>query len=117
MSGRFGPPSSMVVRVCGPQGGGLFEGAARLHRALTAFVDEDIETAKAIPVEDDEVDALFNQVYRELMTFIMQDAKTIERANWLLWVAHNLERIGDRATNLCERAIFISTGQLGDLNV
>jgi hypothetical protein len=44
-------------------------------------------------VEDDEVDALYNQIYRELMTFVIADPKTIERANWLLWVAHNLERV------------------------
>jgi phosphate transport system protein len=86
-----------------------------LHRALTAFVNEDAETARAIPREDDEVDALYNQVYRELMTFIIQDPKTIERANWLLWVAHNLERVADRVTNICERTVFIVTGELSEL--
>jgi len=65
------------------------KGVDMLHRALTAFINEDIETAKALPIEDDEVDALYNQIYRELMTFVIQDPKTIERANWLLWVAHN----------------------------
>ena len=87
-----------------------------LHRALTAFVNEDVEAAKAIPIEDDEVDALYNQVYRELMTFVISDAKTIERANWLLWVAHNLERVADRVTNICERTIFIATGELVEIN-
>jgi len=67
------------------------KGVDMLHRALTAFINEDLETAKTLPVEDDEVDALYNQIYRELMTFVIQDPKTIERANWLLWVAHNLE--------------------------
>src|SRR5687768_16161710 len=62
------------------------KGVDMLHRALTAFVNEDIETARQIPVEDDEVDALYNQVYRELMTFVISDPKTIVRANWLLWV-------------------------------
>ena len=88
-----------------------------LHRALTAFVNEDVEAAKAIPVEDDEVDALYNQVYRELMTFVISDPKTMERANWLLWVAHNLERVADRVTNICERTIFIATGELVEINV
>ena len=60
-------------------------GTDMLHRSLTAFVKEDIEAAKTIPAEDDEVDALYNQVYRELMLFIIQDPKSIERANWLLW--------------------------------
>ena len=88
------------------------KGVDMLHRALTAFVNEDVETAKKLPVEDDEVDALYNQIYRELMTFIIADPKTIERANWLLWVAHNLERFADRVTNICERTIFIVTGEL-----
>jgi phosphate transport system protein len=90
-------------------------GVDMLHRSLTAFVNEDVETAKAIPVEDDEVDALYNQVYRELMTFVIADPKTIERANWLLWVAHNLERFADRVTNICERAVFIVTGEMKEI--
>ena len=91
------------------------KGVDMLHRALTAFVNEDVETAKALPVEDDEVDALYNQIYRELMTFVIADPKTIERANWLLWVAHNLERFADRVTNICERTIFIATGELYEI--
>jgi len=86
-----------------------------LHRSLTAFVNEDVEAARSIPVEDDEVDGLYNQVYRELMTFVIQDPKTIERANWLLWVAHNLERVADRVTNICERTIFIATGEMAEI--
>ena len=91
-------------------------GADMLHRALTAFVNEDVAAARAIPPEDDLVDELYNQVYRELMTYIMADPKNIERANWLLWVAHNLERFADRVTNICERTIFIVTGELSELN-
>ena len=90
-------------------------GVDMLHRALSAFINEDVEAAKAIPVEDDEVDALYNQVYRELMLYIIQDPKSIERANWLLWVAHNLERVADRVTNICERTIFIATGEMGEI--
>jgi phosphate transport system protein len=86
-----------------------------LHRALTAFVNEDVEAARAIPQEDDEVDMLYLQVYRELMTFVIQDPKSIERANWLLWVAHNLERVADRVTNICERTIFIATGEMTEI--
>lgn len=86
-----------------------------LHRALTAFVNEDVEAAHAIPVEDDEVDMLYLQVYRELMTFVIQDPTSIERANWLLWVAHNLERVADRVTNICERTIFIATGEMTEI--
>ncbi len=87
------------------------KGADMLHRALTAFVNEDVETAKSIPAEDDEVDMLYDQIYRELMTYVMADARTIERANWLLWAAHNLERLADRVTNICERAVFAVTGE------
>ncbi len=86
-----------------------------LHRALTAFVNEDAESALAIPNEDDEVDALYNQIYRELMTFIIQDPKVIERANMLLWAAHNLERMADRVTNICERTIFTVTGEIKEI--
>ncbi|MEW6094123.1 MAG: PhoU domain-containing protein, partial [Chloroflexota bacterium] len=64
----------------------------------------------------DEVDQLYTQVYRELMTFVMADAKSIERANWLLWVAHNLERVADRVTNICERTIFIVTGEIKEID-
>ena len=87
------------------------KGTDMLHRALTAFVNEDAETARLIPPEDDEVDQLYEQVYRELMTYIIADPKSIERANWLLWAAHNLERFADRVTNICERTVFVATGE------
>lgn len=90
--------------------------ADTLHRALTAFVNEDVVAAREIPREDDQVDELYNQVYRELITYIIQDPKNIERANWLLWVAHNLERFSDRVANICERTIFTATGELRELS-
>ena len=91
------------------------KGSDMLHRALTAFVNEDVATARSIPAEDDEVDELYTQIYHELMMFVIQDPKTIERANWLLWVAHNLERLADRVSNICERTIFTATGELKEL--
>ena len=91
------------------------KGADMLHRSLTAFVNEDIETARRIPVEDDIVDGLYLQIYRELMTIVIADPTTIERANWLLWVAHNLERFADRVTNICERTVFVVTGELTEI--
>jgi phosphate transport system protein len=87
------------------------KGTSMLHRSLAAFVNEDAEIARLIPEEDDEVDQLYNQVYRELMTYIMADPSSIERANWLLWAAHNLERFADRVTNICERTLFVVTGE------
>jgi phosphate transport system protein len=89
---------------------------AMLHRALDAFVQRDVEMAQAIPTEDDEVDALYDQVYRELITYILADPRTIEQSNYLLWAAHNLERAADRVTNICERVVFTVTGELAELN-
>jgi len=91
------------------------KGVDMLHRALTAFITEDVEASRAIPPEDDEVDALYTQVYRELMTFVLADPRTIDRANYLLWTAHNLERVADRVTNICERTVFIATGEIKEI--
>jgi phosphate transport system protein len=88
-----------------------------LHRALEAFVNRDIELARALPREDDEVDDLYNQVYRELMTYVIADPRMIEQANFLLWAGHNLERAADRVTNICERVIFTVTGELVEMDV
>jgi len=88
-----------------------------LHRALDAFIQRDVDLARAIPAEDDEVDALYNQVYRELMTFIMSDPRHIDQANYLLWAAHNLERAADRVTNICERVVFTVTGEMAEMDV
>jgi phosphate transport system protein len=87
-----------------------------LHRALTAFVEKDAEAARAIPKEDDLVDQLYNQVYRELMTFMLADPTTIDQANHLLWVAHNLERVADRVVNICERIVFVVTGEFLEMD-
>jgi phosphate transport system protein len=87
-----------------------------LHRALQAFVQRDVALARAIPAEDEEVDQRYDQVYRELITYIMADPKTIQQANYLLWTAHNLERVADRVTNICERVVFTVTGELTELN-
>jgi phosphate transport system protein len=92
------------------------KGVDMLHRALTAFINEDVDSARLIPAEDDEVDGLYIQVYHELMLLVIQDAKAIERANWLLWVAHNLERVADRVTNICERTVFIVTGEIKEIS-
>jgi len=86
-----------------------------LKRSLDAFANRDAETAKKIPLEDDEVDNLYNQIYRELISFMVEDPRTITRATRLLWVAHNLERSGDRATNICERVVFIVTGKMEEI--
>jgi len=89
--------------------------ADMLHRALGAFIANDIETARNIPKEDNTVDALYNQVYRELLTFMIKDPSTIDNATYLLWVAHNLERTADRVTNICERILFVETGEMVEI--
>jgi phosphate transport system protein len=91
------------------------KGVDMLHRAIKAFVEQDADTARAIPEEDDYVDELYEQVYRELMVLIIQTPTAIQKANWLLWVAHNLERVSDRVTNICERTIFVVTGELKEI--
>jgi len=87
-----------------------------LHRALEAFTRRDAALARAIPAEDEEMDALYDQVYRELLTYIMADPHTINQATYLLWVAHNLERTADRVTNICERVVFTVTGEMMEMD-
>jgi len=93
------------------------KGRDMLTRALDAFVARDAEAAMAIAKEDDDVDALYDQTYRELLTYMLADPHTIDRATWLIWVAHKLERIADRVTNICERVIYEATGELLEINV
>ncbi|HUS70402.1 MAG TPA: phosphate signaling complex protein PhoU [Anaerolineae bacterium] len=88
-----------------------------LHQALEAFVRRDVELARTIPKQDDEVDALYNQVYRDLLALMMQNPRDIDRATYLLWVAHNLERTADRVANICERVIFMVTGEMVEMDV
>jgi phosphate transport system protein len=88
-----------------------------LNASLEAFKDRDTARARAICNQDDEVDALYDQVYRELLTFMVNDPATIERATFLTWVAHNLERIADRVTNICERVVYLVEGRIQELNV
>lgn len=86
-----------------------------LRRALLAFTDHDMVSARRVAAEDDAVDALYNQVYRELLTFMIGEPRTIQQATLLLWAAHNLERIGDRVTNICERVLFTETGRMQEI--
>ncbi|MCL0103685.1 phosphate signaling complex protein PhoU [Dehalococcoidia bacterium] len=86
-----------------------------LRRSLEAFINRDSEEAIRINAEDDEVDNLYDQVFRELLVFMMEDPRTITRATRLIWVAHNLERIADRVTNVCERVVFTVTGKMEEI--
>lgn len=88
-----------------------------LETELEAFVNRDVELARSLGDEDDEVDRLYDQVFRELLIFMMDDPRTITRATYLLWTAHNLERIADRAINIGERVVFLVTGKVEEHNV
>jgi phosphate transport system protein len=88
-----------------------------LMGSLEAFKNRDADRARSICDADDEVDALYDQVYRELLTYMLSDPRTIERATHLMWVAHNLERIADRVTNICERVVYLVEGRTEELNV
>jgi len=83
-----------------------------LHRALGAFINEDVNTAYRIPGEDDLVDELFRQILDKVVDNMIANPKMIDQYNSVMWVAHNIERMADRVTNICERTIFIATGEL-----
>jgi phosphate transport system protein len=85
-----------------------------LRQSLDAFLSEDIEQARAVAQHDDEVDQLYTEIFQELIEIIAADTTLITRAMFLLFAAHNLERIADRVTNICERVIFLSTGRLSE---
>ncbi|HHY96069.1 MAG TPA: phosphate signaling complex protein PhoU [Firmicutes bacterium] len=88
-----------------------------LKEALDAFVERDVQKARQVAQQDDEVDGLRSQVFRELLTYMMEDARNISRAMELILVTQHLERMGDHATNIAERIIYMVTGDLRDLNV
>ncbi|MHB9032564.1 MAG: phosphate signaling complex protein PhoU [Anaerolineae bacterium] len=87
-----------------------------LRRALNAYAHLDREEAQRVPALDDQVDALYNQVYRDLIAYIISNPEIMEQANMLMWVAHNLERAGDRAVNICERVIFVVSGRMEEFD-
>jgi len=92
------------------------KGVDMLHRAMTTFVAEDIQSAQAIILEDDVIDECYSRLYHEAIQSVLRDPRNIERANYVLWAAHNLERLGDRATNICERVVYIVTGERPELD-
>ncbi len=92
------------------------KGLDMLRRALQAFVHRDADTARSIPDEDDEIDDLYNNIYHELLQIMINDPHTVDRATYLLWAAHNLERLADRVTNICERIVFVVTGEMMELD-
>lgn len=88
-----------------------------LDKALTAFINEDSQTASQIPYEDDAVDQLYEDIYHLAVNLMMTEPQNVDHANLIMWVAHNLERLADRVTNICERTVFVATGELMELEV
>ncbi len=83
-----------------------------IERSITAWIERDVEEARQIHRDDDQVDELYHQVIRELVSIMIEDPSKITRCTHLIWIAHNLERIADRCTNICERIIFLVTGKM-----
>jgi len=83
-----------------------------LHRSITAFVDEDEHLAALIEKDDDLIDALYEQLYFEMMDYVVECPERLEQANYILWTGHNIERMADRVTHICKRTSFIKTGKM-----
>jgi phosphate transport system protein len=92
------------------------QATSMLRRSLDAFIERDVAAAERIAREDDQVDDLYQQVYRELLTLMLANPRTIDQATHLLWVAHNLERVADRVQNICERVVFVATGRMQEFS-
>ena len=86
-----------------------------LEKGVRAFVEQDVETARNLPNEDDKVDEIFNHITHELLNNMMEDRSLVPLANELQWAAHNIERMSDRVVNICERTIFVATGEMNEL--
>ena len=90
---------------------------AMLRNSLKAFIDHDVDMARQICDADDEVDRLQDSVYEDCIAAMIADPATIQRNTHLIWCAHNLERIADRCTNICERVIYTVTGHMQEINI
>ncbi len=116
--------SRLVLRMCDqpllkplvdiPQMAEIARDMMRL--SLDAYLKRDVALAERVVAQDEQINRLHEQVYQELLGYMMRDSHTIERATFLLWVSHNLERIGDRSKNICERAIYLVTGELKEFS-
>lgn len=87
-----------------------------LDESITAYIEQDADRARRVAIRDDDADDLYDQIFRELLTYMMEDPQVIARATHLLWAAHNVERIADRVTNICERVVYTATGELEELD-
>ena len=86
-------------------------GVDMIENSMKAYTNRNETSARMIHSQDDDIDDLYNQVYRELISFMIEKPHNITQCTYLLWVSHNLERIGDRVTNICERIIYLVSGE------
>ncbi len=93
------------------------QGRSMLDRAMKAFMDRDVAASKVICDEDDIVDALYDKCYGDLIQLMIADPSKVTDATYMIWAAHNLERIADRVTNIAERVVYMVTGKMHEMNV
>jgi phosphate transport system protein len=111
----LGPnPSLTVPAVIGEMGALTL---SMVHRTLAALDKRDVKAARALCREDDEIDSLYDRAYQELISTMVSDHRHITEATYMIWITHNLERVADRATNICERVVYLVTGRVEELNV
>lgn len=111
----LGPnPSLQVPAVIGEMGALT---TSMVHRTLAALGKRDVKAARVLCREDDDIDSLYDRAYQELISAMVSDPRHITEATYMIWITHNLERIADRATNICERVIYLVTGRVEELNV
>ena len=111
----LGPsPSLLIPAVIGEMGA---QTISMVDRTLAALDKRDVKAARALCREDDEIDSLYDRAYQELLSTMVSDNRHVTEATYMIWVTHNLERIADRATNICERVVYLATGHVEELNV
>jgi phosphate transport system protein len=111
----LGPsPSLPIPAVIGEMG---VQTTSMVARTLAALAKRDAKAARVVCREDDEIDSLYDRAYQELLSTMVSDPRHVTEATYMIWVTHNLERIADRATNICERVVYLATGHVEELNV
>ncbi len=111
----LGPNPSLLVPAVINEMGALT--ISMVDRTLAALDKRDVKAARGLCREDDEIDSLYDRAYQELISTMVSDHRHITEATYMIWITHNLERIADRATNICERVVYLVTGRVEELNV
>jgi phosphate transport system protein len=88
-----------------------------LHEALDAYINVNTDAAQKIAARDDEIDDLYQHMFFDVIALMNEDPALVEHYTYMLWMGHSLERMGDRVTNICERVVFVKTGEMEELNI